>query len=332
MMQRCMIHRCIQVAEDRSLTWIEQPLRAMAAHEVLIHTAACGINRPDLLQRSGHYPPPADASPVLGLEVAGTVIAVGDAVTQWQIGDKVCALVHGGAYSSHCYADATLCLPWPAHYTAAEAACLPEALFTVWHNLFQRGQLTAGNTVLIQAGASGIGTTAIQLARLAGARVFTTAGSDEKCTRCRELGAELALNYHTSDFVEPLLAATEQRGVDVILDVLGGDAVMQHLKLAAADGRIVNIAVLNGSKANIHLASILLKRLTLTGSTLRAQSLQQKTAIADAIRQHAWHWIDTAQYRPVIDRVFLPHAIDAAHQHMQARAHFGKIAVDLSVL
>lgn len=325
-------HRCIQVATDQSLAWVEQPLRAIAVDEVLIQTTAAGINRPDLLQRSGHYPPPPDASPVLGLEVAGTVIATGSAVTHWRVGDRVCALVHGGGYSSQCYAHADLCLPWPTHYSAAEAACLPEALFTVWHNLFQRGQLTAGDNVLIQAGASGIGSSAIQLAVLAGARVFTTAGSDEKCRRCIALGADVALNYHHDDTLESLRRAAQPRGMDVILDVLGGDMTQQHLSLAATNGRIVNIAVLNGASVTLSLARLMLKRLTLTGSTLRAQSVPQKIAIARAIRAQAWHWIDSGAFRPVIDRVFPAQDIEAAHAHMQARAHFGKIAIDLSTL
>ena len=323
----CHTHRVVTVAEDGSLEWQSQSLSVLADDEVLIAVAAFGINRPDLLQRAGLYLPPVDASPILGLEVAGTVIAIGADVTQWKKGDRVCALVNGGGYSDHCVAPAAQCLPWPDDYRAEEAACLPEALFTVWHNLFQRGGLQAGETVLIQAGSSGIGTTAIQLAKLAGARVFTTAGSGEKCERCIALGAELAINYCEQDFLAPLLAATDKRGVDVILDVLGGDATKQHIKLAAHDGRIVNIAVLNGSQADINLAALMLKRITLTGSTLRAQSAMQKAIIADDIRARAWHWIASGQFRPVIDAVFDAGEVEKAHQRMQARNHFGKMAV-----
>jgi NADPH2:quinone reductase len=322
-----MKQRHIHHHPDQTLTVSEQPLRKISDDEVLISVAAFGINRPDLLQRAGLYPAPIDASPVLGLEVAGTVIGCGKNVRTLHEGDRVCALVNGGGYSDFCHAPAAQCLPWPTHYSAVEAACLPEALFTVWHNLFQRGRLTSGETVLIQAGSSGIGTTAIQLAKLANTRVFTTAGSPEKCTLCVGLGAEIAVNYHEKDFVEPLLAATQKRGIDVVLDVLGGEALGKHIKLAALDGRIINIAVLNGSKTDINLAAVMMKRLTLTGSTLRAQSALQKAAIANDIRQRAWQWIDSAAFRPVIDSVFDFDEVALAHDRMQNRAHFGKIAV-----
>ncbi len=324
-----MQHRFIDVDTDQQLQIKTADLRPLHSGEILLQVAAFGINRPDLLQRSGLYPAPADASPILGLEVAGIVVATGADVTQWKKGDRVCALVNGGGYSDHCIAPATQCLPWPQHYSATEAACLPETLFTVWHNLFQRGQLKTGESVLIQAGASGIGTTAIQLAKLAGARVFTTTGSEEKCARCIGIGAELAINYQAQDFVAPLLAATDNHGVNVILDVLGGEAFGKHIKLAAHDGHIVNIAVLNGAKAEINLAALMMKRLTLTGSTLRAQSATQKAAIAQNIMQHCWHWIDSDAYRPVIDSVFRFDQVEQAHQHMQSRTHFGKIAVVL---
>ncbi len=324
-----MKQRFIRHLSDQSLQIAEQTLCDIRDDEVLIAVAAFGINRPDLLQKAGLYPAPKDASPILGLEVAGTVVVCGKNVTQWREGDRVCALVNGGGYSDYCFAPATQCLPWLENYSAAEAACLPESFMTVWHNLFQRGQLQVGETVLIQAGSSGIGTTAIQLATLVGARVFTTAGSAEKCARCISLGAEQAIDYHQNHLVEKLLAATEQRGIDVTLDILGGDALMQHIKLAAVDGRIVNIAVLNGSKAEINLAAVMMKRLTITGSTLRAQSAAQKTAIVDDIRQHAWHWVKSGKFRPVIDSTFDFHHVEAAHQRMQNREHFGKIAITL---
>ncbi len=322
-------HRFIRHHPDGSLTPEDQTLRDIDRHEVLIDVAALGVNRPDLLQRSGVYPAPADASPILGLEVAGTVIATGKDVTDWQCGDRVCALVNGGGYSDFCIAPAAQCLPWPSHYSAAEAACLPETLFTVWHNLFQRGQLKSGENVLVQAGSSGIGTTAIQLARLTGARVFTTAGNTEKCERCVSLGAAVAIDYSQQDFVSVMQTATQPHGVDVTLDILGGEYAAKHMRLAACDGRIVTIAVLEGAKAEISLATMMLKRLTLTGSTLRAQSAAQKSAIALDIRQRAWHWIDSGEFRPVIDSTFSFNEIDAAHQRMQQRQHFGKIAIVL---
>lgn len=322
-----MKQRFIQHLPDQSLHIAEQTLRDIRDDEVLIAVAAFGINRPDLLQKAGLYPAPADASPILGLEVAGTIVACGKAVQQWRASDRVCALVNGGGYSDYCFAPATQCLPWPEQYSAAEAACLPESFITVWHNLFQRAKLQVDETVLIQAGSSGIGTTAIQLATLAGARVFTTAGSAAKCARCVALGAEQAVDYHHGDLTEKLFSATEQHGMDVTLDILGGDALAQHIKLAAPDGRIVNIAVLNGSKADINLATVMMKRLTITGSTLRAQSAAQKAAIVNDIRVRAWQWVDSGAFRPVIDSAFAFHEVEAAHQRMESREHFGKIAI-----
>lgn len=323
-----MKQRFIQVNPDQSLSVAEQALRTISDHEVLIEVQAFGINRPDLLQRSGLYPPPAGASPILGLEVAGCIIATGKHVTHWRTGDRVCALVNGGGYSNVCFAHAGHCLPWPAGYSAPEAACLPEALFTVWHNLFQRGKLQAGQQVLIQAGSSGIGTTAIQLATLAGACVTITAGTDDKCARCITLGAQHAINYTLADTFDRLQAAAPQ-GFDVILDVLGGNMLAQHMTLAANEGHIVQIAVLQGSKAGISLADLMLKRLTLTGSTLRAQGDTQKSMIANDILTHAWHWIETGAFRPVIDSVWAFDQVDAAHQHMRNRQHVGKMAICL---
>ena len=324
-----MKQRFIQHLPNQSLQIAEQTLRDIGDDEVLIAVAAFGINRPDLLQKAGLYPAPADASPILGLEVAGTIIARGKNVTQWREGDRICALVNGGGYSDLCFAPATQCLPWPEKYSAAEAACLPESFITVWHNLLQRGKLQAGETVLIQAGSSGIGTTAIQLATLAGARVFTTAGSAEKCVRCVTLGAEKAFDYHHENLTEQLLDATQKHGVDVTLDILGDAALAQHIKLAAVDGRIVNIAVLNGSKSEINLAAMMMKRLTITGSTLRAQSAAQKAAIVSDIRQRAWPWIASGAFRPIIDSTFDFQQVETAHQRMQNRTHFGKIAITI---
>lgn len=322
-----MKQRFIQHFPDQSLQIREQLLRNICDDEVLIQVAAFGINRPDLLQKAGQYPAPTDASPILGLEVAGTIIRCGKQVTQWREGMRVCALVNGGGYSDLCFAPANQCIPWPSTYSAAEAACLPESFLTVWHNVFQRGHIQRGDNFLVHAGSSGIGTTAIQLASLAGAHVFTTAGSAEKCARCTTLGATLALNYQQENWLEQFLIATEQHGMDVTLDILGGSALAQHIKLAAVDGCIVNIAVMQGSKVEINLAAIMLKRLTVTGSTLRAQSNAQKAAIVQDAMQHAWHWIECGEFRPIIDSTFSFDATEAAHQRMQSREHFGKIAV-----
>jgi putative PIG3 family NAD(P)H quinone oxidoreductase len=322
-----MKQRFIQHLPNQSLQICEQPLRDIGDGEVLIQVAAFGINRPDLLQKAGQYPAPTDASPILGLEVAGTVIRCGKQVTQWREGMRVCALVNGGGYSDLCFAPANQCMPWPSTYSDAEAACLPESFLTVWHNVFQRGHIQRGDNFLVHAGSSGIGTTAIQLASLAGAHVFTTAGSAEKCARCTTLGATLALNYQQENWLEQFLIATEQHGMDVTLDILGGSALAQHIKLAAIGGRIVNIAVMQSSKAEINLAAIMLKRLTVTGSTLRAQSNAQKAAIVQDAMQRAWHWIERGEFRPIIDSTYSFDATETAHQRMQSREHFGKIAV-----
>lgn len=313
-----------------SLTCVALPEALLAADEVRIQVAAFGINRPDLLQRAGLYRPPADASPFLGLEVAGTVIETGSAINPSWLQQKVCALTHGGGYASHCVVKAAHCLPWPNNYSAAEAACLPEALFTVWHNLVERGQLRAGETVLIQAGGSGIGTTAIQIAKALGATVITTAGSDEKCQRLLALGADHALNHRADDHTQQLAALCQQHGLNLVLDILGGHHTNQYLRLASPDARIVTIAVLDGAQANISMAQLMLKRLTLTGSTLRAQSDTEKARIAQVLRDQVLPLIEANALRPVIDSVYLLDQIETAHQRMQSRQHFGKMAITLS--
>lgn len=315
------------------LTRVSLTLAPLAANAVRIEVAAFGINRPDLLQKAGLYRAPADASPFLGLEVAGTIIDVGADVDARLLGQKVCALTHGGGYASHVDACADHCLPWPANFSAAEAACLPETLFTVWHNLIERGQLQAGDSVLIQAGSSGIGTTAIQLAKALGARVLTTAGSDDKIERLLDLGADQVLNYKDPDYSTKLAAYTTEHGLDVVLDLLGGEHYSQYIKLASDDARIATIAVLSGAKAEISIAQVMLKRLTLTGSTLRAQSNLEKARIAQAIRADAWPLIQAGQFKPVMDSVFSGDPVAAivqAHARMESRQHFGKIAVELS--
>lgn len=303
------------------------PTPTPAAGEVLIRVAAAGVNRPDVLQRKGLYPPPPDASPVLGLEVAGEIVACGTGVTRWRKGDKVCALVNGGGYAEFVVAPAAQCLPIPASLSMLEAAALPETFFTVWHNLFQRARLAEGETVLIHGGSSGIGTTAIQMAHARGNRVFVTAGSAEKCTACEAMGAEKAINYRTTDFVSEIKQLTSNRGVDVILDMVGGDYIQRNITCAAHDGRIVNIAYLNGSEVSVNLMPVMLKRLTLTGSTLRAQSPAMKENIARELQEFIWPLLENKKIKPVIFASFPLAEAAAAHQLMESSQHIGKIVL-----
>jgi NADPH2:quinone reductase len=298
--------------------------------ELLIKVAAAGVNRPDVFQRAGHYPPPPGASPIPGLEVAGIVTAVGEGVDSWGVGDSVCALVNGGGYAEFVTVEASQCLPVPKGLSMVEAAALPETCFTVWTNLFDRAGLVAEETVLIHGGSSGIGTTAIQMATALGARVFVTAGNEEKCQACLELGAEIAINYREQDFVEVLKEATEGQGVNVIIDMVGGDYIERNIKLAALDGRIVNLAYLHGSKAEINFMPIMLKRLTLTGSTLRAQSAEAKANIASELRNNIWPLIETGDIKPLIDQVFPLERADKAHELMESSQHIGKIVLHVS--
>lgn len=303
------------------------PTPTPAAGEVLIQVAAAGVNRPDVLQRKGLYPPPPDASPVLGLEVAGEIVACGTGVTRWRKGDKVCALVNGGGYAEFAVAPAAQCLPIPASLSMLEAAALPETFFTVWHNLFQRARLAEGETVLIHGGSSGIGTTAIQMAHARGNRVFVTAGSAEKCTACEAMGAEKAINYRTTDFVSEIKQLTSNRGVDVILDMVGGDYIQRNITCAAHDGRIVNIAYLNGSEVSVSLMPVMLKRLTLTGSTLRAQSPAMKENIARELQEFIWPLLENKKIKPIIFASFPLAEAAAAHQLMESSQHIGKIVL-----
>jgi len=302
----------------------QRPLPAPGPRQVALAVAAAGVNRPDVLQRRGLYPPPAGASDIPGLEVSGTIIALGAEVRRWRLGDQVCALLSGGGYSSHTLADDRLCLPIPAGLSLLEAAALPETACTVWHNLVQRGALGSGQTALIHGGASGIGTLAIQVARALGARVFSTAGSDAKCRRCEQLGAEKAFNYRREDFTA-IKALTDGHGADVILDMVGGDYIQKNLHCAAYRGRIVSIAFLRGARSELDLMPMLLKQLTLTGSTLRSQCLEDKAAIVAAVEQQLWPLIEAGAVRPVICRQFaLADAADA-HRLMESNAHLGKI-------
>jgi putative PIG3 family NAD(P)H quinone oxidoreductase len=301
-----------------------------ATGEVLIRVAAAGINRPDVLQRTGNYPPPPGASPILGLEVSGTVVALGAEVTGWHEGDAVCALVAGGGYAEYCVAPAPQCLPVPKGVALVDAAGLPETFFTVWSNVFDRGRLAAGQSFLVHGGSSGIGTTAIQLARAFGARVFATAGSPEKCTVCRDLGAERAIDYRQEDFVAILKEATQGRGVDVILDMVGGPYVEKNLRSLALEGRLVQIAFLQGSKVTLDLAHLMVRRQTITGSTLRPRPVADKAAIARNLRDKVWPLIEAGKVRPVIDRSFPLAEAAAAHRLMESSAHIGKILLRTS--
>lgn len=301
-----------------------------AAGEVLVKVAAAGVNRPDVFQRMGSYPPPPGASPIMGLEVAGEIVALGSGVERWKSGDIVCALANGGGYAEYAAVPAAQCLPVPQGLSLSEAAALPETFFTVWSNVFERGQLQAGDTLLVHGGSSGIGTTTIQLARNFGARVFATAGSAEKCAACEELGAELGINYREEDFVEVVRGATDGRGADLILDMVGGDYVERNLKVAARDGRIVNIAYLRGSKVQVDLLPVMLKRLTLTGSTLRPQKEEEKGRIAASLEKRVWPLIESKKIRPRIAATFPLERVADAHRLMESSGHIGKIVLEVT--
>jgi len=297
--------------------------------EVLVRVAAAGVNRPDVLQRMGHYPVPPGASDIPGLEIAGTVVAVGEGVSTWNVGDALCALVQGGGYAEYCTAPAPQCLPIPKGLTAVDAASLPETFFTVWSNVYDRARLAPGESFLVQGGTSGIGVTAIQMAKAFGHKVLATAGSPQKCSACVELGADRAINYRTEDFVAVVKEVTEGRGVNVILDMVGGEYVDRELKCLADDGRLVIIAMLGGARSNVNLNEILRRRLTVTGSTLRPRPVSFKGAIARALREKVWPHIESGAIKPVVYRIF-PLA-EAAHAHalMESGAHIGKIVLSL---
>jgi len=308
---------------------VELPLPVLAEGEVLVEVAAAGVNRPDCLQRAGLYPVPPEASPLPGLEIAGKVVALGPGATRWQLGDRVVALVHGGGYAGYCRAHAAHCLPWPAGLSAVEAASLPETCFTVQYNLFMRVGLKAGESCLVHGGSSGIGATAIQLAKAAGARVLTTAGSAEKLRFCSELGADVVIDYKTTDWLEAVLAATQKRGVDVVLDMVAGPYVEKNLRALAPDGRYSMIAFLLGAKAEVNFGHVLGKRLTITGSTLRPQSVATKAAIAREVEDKVWPLVAAGRYRSPIYRTFPLAEAAAAHALMESSRHMGKIVLTL---
>ena len=304
-----------------------RPLPEPGPGEVLIQVAAAGVNRPDVLQRLGNYPPPPGASDIPGLEVAGTVAALGPGVSELAVDDRVTALVTGGGYAEYCAAPVPQCLPIPKGLSAVEAAGMPETFFTVWTNVFDRGRLAAGETFLVHGGSSGIGTTAIQLAKAFGARVFATAGSAEKCRACEGLGAERAIDYREEDFVEVVKAATGGEGVNVILDMVGGDYIQRNIQALAPDGRLCYIAFLGGSKAEVDFLPMMLKRITISGSTLRARSVAFKGAIARNLKDKVWPLVEAGQVRPVVHASFALAEAAEAHRLMESSAHIGKIAL-----
>ena len=300
------------------------------AGEVLIRVEAAGVNRPDLAQRLGKYPPPPGVSDIPGLEVAGTIAQVGPDVSDWHAGDRVCALVAGGGYASVCVAPSAQCLPVPAGLSSVEAAALPETFFTVWTNVFERGALRRGETFLVHGGSSGIGTAAIQLAAAFGATVFATAGTAAKCAACERLGAHRAINYREQDFVAVVADETSGRGVDLILDMVGGDYVGRNLEALAMNGRLVQIAFLQGAVVNVNLAPLMRKRLIFTGSTLRPRTVEEKGAIAGALRSHVWPLVESGAVRPVIHRTFPLAEAAAAHAELERGDHVGKIVLTVT--
>ena len=307
----------------------ERPIPRPSAGEVLIRVAAAGMNRPDIMQRLGKYPPPPGASDIPGLEVAGTVVAVaaGGAEMRWQEGDRVCALVAGGGYAEYCVAPAPQCLPVPDGVDFVAAAAIPETYFTVWTNLFGRGRLQAGERALVHGGTSGIGTTAIQLARAFGSTVIATAGADEKCAACERLGAARAVNYRTTDFVGAVLEFTEERGVDVVLDIVGGEYLQKNIDCLAAGGRLVQIGLQGGARAQLNLATVMQRRLTITGSTLRPRTVAEKGAIARELEGRVWPLLAARTVAPVVHRTFPLEEAAAAHRLLESGAVIGKLVL-----
>ena len=311
------------------LTPVERPVPVPRAGEILVKVAAAGVNRPDVLQRMGNYAPPPDASDLPGLEISGTVVACGDGVKQWKAGDRICALTHGGGYAEYCTLPAVQALPVPKGLSDIEAASLPETFFTVWNNVYDRAKLAPGESLLVQGGSSGIGVTAIQMALATGNRVLVTAGSDEKCAACVTLGAEKAINYRTQDFVAEVQAATGGKGVNVILDMVGGDYVPRELKCLADEGRLVFIAFQRGMKTELDLNEVMRRRLMLTGSTLRPRTVEYKGYVAQNLRERIWPLVEAGKIKPQIFKTFpLAQAADA-HRLMESSQHIGKIMLTI---
>ncbi len=322
--------KCIEISKPGGpevLVIAERPSPAPKANEILVKVAAAGVNRPDVLQRMGKYPVPPDASDLPGLEIAGEVSALGSSAKTFKVGDKVCALVHGGGYAEYCVAPEVQALAIPKGLSATEAASLPETFFTVWSNVYDRARLAPGESLLVQGGSSGIGVTAIQMAAALGNRVFATAGSDEKVAACVKLGAEKGINYRTQDFLEEIKAATGGKGVDVILDMVGGNYVPRELKCLADEGRIVFIASLGGAKAEIDIFEIQRRRLVITGSTLRPRPIAFKGAIARSLREKIWPLIEAGKIKPVVYKTFPLAQASEAHRLMESSQHIGKIVL-----
>jgi NADPH2:quinone reductase len=324
--------RAVEIAKPGGpevLSLVERPLPRPKPHEILVKVAAAGVNRPDILQRMGLYPVPPDASDLPGLEIAGEVVACGTAATRWKPGERVCALTHGGGYAEYCTTPEAQALPVPKGWSMSEAASLPETCFTVWNNVYDRAALAPGETLLVQGGSSGIGVTAIQMAAATGNRVFATAGGDAKCAACVRLGAEQAINYRTQDFLAEVKAATGGRGVDVILDMVGGDYVPRELKCLADDGRLVFIAFLRGPKTELDINELMRRRLTITGSTLRPRTLEYKAHVARNLRERIWPLIEAGKIKPVVYKTFALAEAAAAHRLMESSQHIGKIVLTL---
>ncbi|PYE88655.1 NAD(P)H-quinone oxidoreductase [Phyllobacterium leguminum] len=323
----------IEIAEPggpHALKSVKRTVPNPGLTEILVHVRAAGINRPDILQRQGYYPPPSGASDIPGLEIAGEVAAVGGEVKRFKVGDQVMALVAGGGYAEFAVVDESNALPLPAGYGYVESAAIPETFFTVWHNVFERGGLKAGETLLVHGGSSGIGTTAIQLASAFGAYVITTAGSAEKCEACLRLGADRAINYRAEDFVKIVEEATNGKGANVILDMVGGDYIERNYDAAAMDGRIVQIAFLNGAKATVNFSKLMTKRLTHTGSTLRSRSVEFKAGIARELEAKVWPLLAERRVAPVMDMIFPLRDAWRAHERMEEGRHIGKIVLDVA--
>ena len=306
---------------------VDRPMPLPAAGEVLIKVAAAGVNRPDVFQRLGRYPPPPGVTDIPGLEVSGTITEVASGAGSFRIGDAVCALVAGGGYAEYCVAPAPQCLPAPRGLELVDTAAIPETFLTVWTNVFERGRLQAGESILIHGGSSGIGTTAIQLARAFGARVFATAGSADKCAACERLGAERCINYRDADFVAAVREQTAGRGVDVVLDMVGGPYFPRNVEVLATEGRLVEIATLQGAKAELNIQTIMQRRLTITGSTLRARPIADKGAIAEAVHRHVWPLIESGAVKPIVYARFPLRDASAAHRVMESSAHIGKLVL-----
>jgi putative PIG3 family NAD(P)H quinone oxidoreductase len=324
--------KAVEITEPggpRVLQLAERPVPEAGEGEILVRVKCAGVNRPDVLQRSGNYPPPPGASDIPGLELAGTVAAIGRGGSHFSVGDSVCALVPGGGYAEFAAVHATNALPIPSGFTFSEAAAIPETYFTVWHNVFQRGGLKPGETLLVHGGTSGIGTTAIQLAKAFGATVIATAGSDDKCAACEKLGADRAVNYKTADFVAAVKEATGGRGADVILDMVGGDYITRNYAAAAMDGRVVQIAFLRGRTAEADFSQLMMKRLVHTGSTLRARSVEFKAGLARELREKVWPLLADRRVQPVMDMIFPMFEAWRAHERMEAGSHIGKIVLDV---